>query len=263
MTQPAHVTVYTMTYNQRQKVLRLAEDLAAQDYPAGHLELVALDDGSTDGTSDALEDVQRALPYTLKVLRRAHQGDYLSALRWNECVATASAGSTVLIQVDDVRVRPDFVARHVTWHAGPDLVLVTGAKFEGDAETWDLNSCRRAHLAGSDGRSARTEHWTAVWGSSLSYSRRLLDILTVGEFDRPFDTRMSGWGFQEVEFAFRAAQAGARLVYDPAVGVFHQNHTPVHDQGRGIDHAVEKARGEQRNQSYVLAKHGLARMPRW
>jgi hypothetical protein len=42
-----------MTFNQRAKVLRLACDLARRRYPADRLELVVLDDGGTDGTSDS------------------------------------------------------------------------------------------------------------------------------------------------------------------------------------------------------------------
>jgi hypothetical protein len=50
---------------------------------------------------------------------------------------------------------------------------VTGAKFEGDRETWDPASCRRARLAGADGSARELTAWTAVWGASLSYPRAL------------------------------------------------------------------------------------------
>jgi hypothetical protein len=84
-------------------VLRLADDLARQRYPTGRFELVVLDDGGTDGTSDALYLVAPELPYDLRVLRREREGDYLSAKRWNECIAAAAPTRQVLIQVDDVR----------------------------------------------------------------------------------------------------------------------------------------------------------------
>lgn len=264
MSGPPSVTVFTITYNQRSKVLALAEDLAAQDYPPEQFELVVLDDGGTDGTTRALADVRSDLPYRLKLLTRPHEAHYLNAKRWNECVAAASAMHDIFIQVDDVRVRPDFITRHVDWHTEPDrLTVVAGAKFEGEHETWDLASCRRALLAGPDGSAGEDVPWTAAWGVSLSYQRTLLNAIWQEPFERPFDERMTGWGFHEVDFACRAVQAGARVVYDPAVGVFHQNHSPVHDRGRGIDHADEKARGEQQNEKYLLAKHDLAALPRW
>ncbi|MCX4763829.1 glycosyltransferase [Streptomyces sp. NBC_01275] len=263
MTDHPLVTVFTMTYNQRDKILALADDLAAQDWPAARLHFTVLDDGGSDGTADALEEAARKLPYRIDVLRRVHEADYLSAQRWNECIAASHPETDVFVQVDDVRLRPDFLQRHAAWHGEAGLALVTGSKFEGDEPTWDLETCRRAHLAAADGQARETDLWTAFWGASLSYSRELVSLLSTDEHDRPFDSRMTGWGFHEVEFACRAAQAGARLVYDPAVGVFHQNHTPVNDRGRGIDHARQKDAGAAKNEQYLLTKHGLDALPRW
>lgn len=255
------VTVLTMTYNQLPKVMHLVEDLTRQTYPAALLEFVVLDDGGTDGTADALRTLAGELPYQLTVLRREHEADYLSARRWNECIIAASSRE-VLVQVDDVRVRQDFIERHVAWHTSGVLSLVTGAKFEGDQETWDLATCRRAHLS-PDGTAQEISAWTAAWGASLSYRRELVDAVWCDPFDRPFDERMTGWGFHEVEFAYRAVRAGARVIYDPAVGVFHQNHTPSNDLGRGLDHSALQLLSTERNQAYVARKHGLAALPRW
>jgi hypothetical protein len=72
---------------------------------------------------------------------------------------------------------------------------------------------------------------------------------------------MTGWGFHEIEFAYRAVRAGARIVYDPAAGVFHQNHTPRNDRGRGIDHDRHKALSGARNEEYVQSKDGLTALP--
>ncbi len=259
MSELPRITVFTITYNQREKVVALTSDLAGQSYPTDRFEVVVLDDGGTDGTADAL-NARTDLPYRLTVLSRPREAAYLSGRRWNECIA-AAPDADVLVQVDDVRVRPDFVARHAAWHTGGPT-MVTGAKFEGDEETWDLASCRRAHLAGPGGE-ARTTIWTAVWGASLSYPRTLVETLRHEPHERPYDERMVGWGFHEVELAYRAAAAGARIVYDPAVGVFHQNHTPGNDQGRGIDHARAASTGSVRNEAYLLTKHGLASLPRW
>jgi glycosyltransferase involved in cell wall biosynthesis len=259
------VTVFTITYDQRERLRALLEDLAGQDYPLSELEVVVLDDGSTDGTQGVLRQWRHDAPYRLVCLHRAHDGDYLNAQRWNECIEAASPRSQVLIQLDDVRVRPDLVSRHAQWHAhgASRPYVVTGAKFEGDVETWDLGSCARAHLGAPGGRARINTTWTAVWGASLSYPRALVEALRREPHERPFDERMTGWGFHEVEFAYRAARAGATIVYDPTVGVFHSNHTPTADGGRAIDHARLKQDGAAQNESYVLAKHGLRELPRW
>lgn len=257
------VTVFTMTYNQRAKALLLMRDLAVQSYPPQRFELVVLDDGGTDGTTEAVQELAAEVPYSVTIRRRTHEADYLNAKRWNECIAAASPDTSVFIQVDDVRVRPDFIAQHVKWHLEPNHNLVAGAKFEGDSETWDLASCRRAHLAGEDGQASAITAWTAAWGASLSYTRGLVQTVWEDPYDRPFDERMVGWGFHEVELAGRMAGAGATVIYDPAAGVFHQNHTPQNDRGRGIDHTRQVEAASARNEQYVREKHGLARLPRW
>lgn len=256
------VTIFTITYNQRDKVLKLIACLAEQTVPPEQFELVVLDDGSFDGTAEAVRKAATGVPYRLTLIAETHQADYLSAKRWNQCIAAASPESAVFVQVDDVLVRSDFVARHADWHAKPGLRVVTGSKFEGRAETWALDTCRRAHLAGPGG-AAEGVPWTAAFGASLSYPRELVEKVSAHPLERPFDEGMTGWGFHEVEFSYRARQAGAVLVYDPAVGVFHQNHGPVTDAGRGIDHAEQKARGAASNERYLRDKHGLTELPRW
>jgi glycosyltransferase involved in cell wall biosynthesis len=258
----SRVSVVTMSYNQREKLLCLAEDLGRQDYDLDLVELVAIDDGSSDATTDALRRLAGRLPYRVQALRRERAGDYLSALRWNDAIAHADRRTHVFVQVDDVRVRPDFIRRHVAWHAD-GLRLVTGSKFEANEVTWDLSTCRRARLAAPGASAATIQTWTACWGASLSYTRRLVELVSDSEHDRPYDERMTGWGHQEVEFAYRCHLAGAQLVYDPAVGVFHQNHGPVNDAGRGLDHARAKADADMRNSAYVRQKHGLDALPRW
>jgi len=263
MTEAPFVSVYVMTYNQREKVVDLARDLAVQDHPADRFEFVVLVDGSTDGTAEALDDLVDRLPYRLVVLRREHEADYLCSKRRNECVAAADPGTDVFVHVDDIRVRPDFVRLHAEHHAAGDLKIVTGAQSTGDELNWDFEKCQRRHLAGPNSEARATHHWMAMWGCSYSYPRRLSDLLNDGEFDRPFDERMTDWGGHESEFAYRAYSAGAELVYDPAVGVFHQDHTETRDAARGLDYEERVRAGSEKNMAYIVAKHGLAELDRW
>ncbi len=257
------LTVFTITYNQRDKVLDLMQDLAKQTYPFKLFELVVLDDGGADSTFDAVREEGRGVPYAVTALHRDHEADYMSAKRWNECIAAADSATDVFVQVDDVRLRPDFLQQHIKWHARQEAYLVTGAKFESDYETWNLASCRRAHLASADGAARIVPAWTAAWGASLSYRRSLVQKVTQPPHDCPYDERMVGWGFHEVELAYRMVRAGAKVVYDPAAGVFHQNHTVQSERRRGIERTDAVRDGALKNVDYVCGKHGLTSLPRW
>ena len=255
------VTAFTITYNQRERVEATVADLMAQDYPRDRYEVVVLDDGSRDGTASALGGLAATAPVPLKVLACAHEAHYQSARRWNQCIAAAWPRSEVFVQVDDVRARPDFLRRHAAWHAGPKRVMVTGAKFEGDDETWELSSCQRGGLSPDGG--AVDVAFTAMWGASLSFSRAGVEAVMRPPHERPYDERMQGWGFHEVELALRMERAGARMVYDPGVGVFHRNHEPAGEARRELDREALVSRGSAANEAYLLRKHGLARLPRW
>jgi glycosyltransferase involved in cell wall biosynthesis len=261
------VSVYAITFNQCDRLEQTLASLFDQDYPAERYQIIVLDDGSADGTSRLLADLAATGPATGPVeligLRCEREGDYLSARRWNQCIAACSPRTDVLIQIDDVLVRPDFIRQHVKWHEGGGDFLVTGAKFEGDEETWDLASCRRGKLAGDGGAAATVEAFTAVWGASLSFSRRAVEKIYQEPHEIPYDQRMRGWGYHEVELACRMQAAGAKIVYDPAAGVFHQNHTAESEAGRGLDRQALVRDGMLENEAYLLRKHGLPSLPRW
>jgi glycosyltransferase involved in cell wall biosynthesis len=257
------VTVYTITYNQSEIVQRTVRGLFNQDYPSGQYEIVVLDDGSDDDTLSALKSLALQSPVPIKVLNCAHEADYLSARRWNQCIAAGSAHTEVFIQIDDVRLRPDFIRQHTKWHALETSFLVTGAKFEGQTETWDLNACQRAHLSGASGVAAQTQFFTAVWGASMSFSRRLMERVYQPPDELPYDERMSGWGFHEVEIACRMKKAGAQIIYDPAAGVFHQDHSPESEARRKLNRERLVNTGIRNNEQYLLRKHNLKELPRW
>lgn len=234
-----------------------------QDYPRDRYEIVVLNDGSEDDTGTTLEDLARQSPVPMLVLSYEHEADYLSARRWNQCIAAASEQTEVFIQIDDVRVRADFIGQHAKWHGKGDQHLVTGAKFEGQSETWELSACQRGRLAGADGAAAETEFFTAVWGASLSFPRTLMEKIYRPPYELPYDERMSGWGFHEVEFAYRMKKAGAKIIYDPAAGVFHQDHTAESEAQRGLLREKLLKEGIENNEHYLLRKHGLTELPRW
>lgn len=261
--QQPQVAVYTITYNQRDRVCATIEGLLSQDYPSDRYEVVVLDDGSTDDTRPSLRALARRSVVPVTILSCSHEADYLSAKRWNQCIRASSALTKVFIQVDDVNVRKDFIRQHVKWHRSDEQIVVTGAKFEGPTERWDLGTCRRARLAGPEGAASPTDCFSAVWGASLSFTRRLMQAAAQPPHELPYDERMTGWGFHEVEFAYRLQQAGGRIIYDPSAGVFHQDHTPETEWRRGLDRAEILEKGMERNRQYILSKHGLAQLPRW
>jgi glycosyltransferase involved in cell wall biosynthesis len=229
------VTALTITYRQPERAIVTVRSLLEQDYPTDRFEVIVLDDGSDDDTGARLVELMHRHPVATVLIGCRHERHYMSAARWNRCVVAGSDHTSVFVQVDDVVARPDLIREHVKWHADDTLRVVTGAKFEGAAPTFELTACRRAALA-VDGGPRRGIPASAVWGASLSYPAALCRAAGVGG---PYDEQMEGWGFHEVELALRFEAMGAELVYDPACGVFHLVHTAAEESYRGLDRAAE------------------------
>jgi glycosyltransferase involved in cell wall biosynthesis len=258
------VTAYTITYRQPDRLALTLRDLLAQDYPLDRFEIVVLDDGSGDETQDVLAARRSASPVPLRVLSVEHERDYHSSRRWNQCIAAASPATAVFVQFDDVRLRPDFLRRHVGWHLDGVRRLISGAKFEGPGAepVWRLDACRRRAVSPDGG--AAPCNYLAIWGASLSFGRELMASVVSAPHDNPYDERMTGWGWHEVELAYRMERAGAELVYDPAAGVYHQLHAPDRElRERRLDREAEVSRNGERNKGYFRAKHGLTTLPWW
>jgi hypothetical protein len=98
----------------------------------------------------------------------------------------------------------------------------------------------------------------------MSFRRELHDLVYRPPFENPYDERMTGWGWHEIELAYRMERAGAELVYDPAAGVYHQLHEAATEvTRRGFQRAEEVSRGSRLNELYVREKHGLDDLPWW
>ena len=94
----------------------------------------------------------------MRVLAVEHEADYLSARRFNDCIAEVSDDVEVLVHVEDAFVRPDFIWQHVKWHVLATESLVSGAMFEGDHETWDPAACERGRLFDATGQPVECDY---------------------------------------------------------------------------------------------------------
>lgn len=257
------VTVYNITYNQCDILRNVISRLFQQDYPPEYWQLVVFNDGSDDGTLELLNQQSTVSPVPMLILSEAHQSDYMSARRWNQCISHGIENSDVFIQLDDVLTHPDFIRQHVKWHMQAVDYLVTGSKFEGDHETWRLEACRRASLATKDGGANEISFYKAVWGASLSFRKTLMERVFHPPFECPYDERMVGWGYHEIELALRMHNVGGRIIYDPAAGVYHQDHTPESERKRGFNREKLIEAGSSFNLEYIRRKHQITDLERW
>lgn len=113
------VSVIIPSYNQRIYVVEAIESVLCQSHP--QIEIIVVDDGSTDGTRDALEEYRGKI----QIIHQANAG--ISAAR-NTGIKQATGQYICLLDQDDLFL-PDKIARQLAvFHERTDVGLVhTGA----------------------------------------------------------------------------------------------------------------------------------------
>jgi glycosyltransferase involved in cell wall biosynthesis len=104
---PITISVFTTTYNRVEKLARAFRSLINQTEL--NFEWVVLDDGSTDGTREKIEEWKASAPFKIVTVSRANKGRTRSL---NEAFKLASG--TLLYQLDSDDELPPYAISHVT-----------------------------------------------------------------------------------------------------------------------------------------------------
>ncbi|MGW2997331.1 glycosyltransferase, partial [Streptomyces sp. NPDC001193] len=191
------VTVLVPAYNERECIANTLNSLAASDYP---IEVIVIDDGSTDGTADIVEEMD--LPF-VRLIRKVNGGKP-SAL--NAGVAAASHDIIVMMDGDTV-FEPSTVRELVQPFGDPGIGAVAG----------------NAKVGNRDSLIGAWQHIEYVLGHNLD--RRMYDMLgviptipgAVGAFRREALQRVGGMSddtlAEDTDITIAVLCDGWRIVY--------------------------------------------------
>jgi GT2 family glycosyltransferase len=115
------VSVVIPTLNRGPSVRRVVDSLIADTGGAPPFEVIVVDDGSTDGSVEAMSNWR--LPVPLRVLAQRHGGPAIA----RNAGADAARGSVILFLDDDVETRPGTLAAHAALHSGGERLIGLGA----------------------------------------------------------------------------------------------------------------------------------------
>jgi Glycosyl transferase family 2 len=211
------VTVAILAHDRRDALAVTLHKVAALDYPADRLEVIVVDNASTDGTAEMVRD---CFPH----VRLIETGENLGIAGWNRAFATGR-GDWFLVLDDDCYVEGDALRR----------ALVAAGRFGADlVSTWVDSS--------EPGQSFSAMFPTGVlafWGCCALVSRRALE--RVGGFDPAIFV----W-VHETEWMLRFLDAGLRHLYLPEVRAVHMKPLPAM--------TVPTQRGQLHNLAYTAAR---------
>ena len=127
------VAVVTPAYNEGKRIARTIESVMALDYPRGKLEMIVVDDCSTDDTYGAAVRAARRHP-NVQVLRNVRNG----GKRRSIVEAVRQTSAEIVVSIDsDVEVAPDALRHLVARFTRPEIAAVGGRVCVSNAdENW-------------------------------------------------------------------------------------------------------------------------------
>ncbi|MEM6796069.1 MAG: glycosyltransferase [Acidobacteriota bacterium] len=219
-------SVLIPTFNRRRDLLRTLAAYEAQRPATLGFEVVVIDDGSRDGTAEALA-AYRSRRFPLRFRSQRNAGP---ARARNRGLDLARA-PRILITGDDIEPKPDLLARHLEAHrrAGEEQVAIVGLTRWPKPSAEEPVTATMRHVDGpgaqqfsyryfEDGAEYDFRHF---YTSNISLRRSLIDREPAG-----FATAFPAAAFEDAELGHRLAYHGMRILYcQSAVAEHHHVYT--------------------------------------
>lgn len=212
-------TVLLATYDRCETLLRCLEHLAASDVEARNLQVIVVDDGSTDGAAEAATDAFAGIFGELVVRRQANAGP---AAARNAGIADAAAPITLFIN-DDTLLATGAVAAHLATHvAHPNSMVLGTFDFVPEFASTPLGAMLTQtphlfpHPLFEDG-----DELVADLAATCNIS-----VPTEAAQAVSFDPRFT-FAAEDVDFGLRLQEAGYVLRHCAAASAHHDHHLTV------------------------------------
>jgi glycosyltransferase involved in cell wall biosynthesis len=212
------VSVVIPTHNRLEELRKVVDAVQGQARPPGtELEIVIVDDGSSDGTSDWL--VERGRGSDFRVFRQPNSGP---ARARNLGVEKAS-GEIILFLGDDTEPQPAWLVAHLEQHrlfGGKRPLAVLG--YTSFASDLDSPFQRYINEYGAQFGYQLIDGpcdvpFNFFYTSNISISRD--ELVRLGGFREDFPA--AAW--EDIELAYRAVQDGLKIRYEPKARTIHHH----------------------------------------
>ena len=212
------------TFNRREVLRKCLQALDQQDCSSAY-EVILVDDASTDGTLEIVEEFKETLSFPVTLLRQAKKGP---AAARNLGIRNCS-GNIILIMGDDIIATPGLVKEHISWHN--TNYPQTNAAVLGFA-TWSPHIKVTPFMRWLEKRGWQFPYgeikgkveieWKYLMTPNISFKRRFLI-----ENHLFFNERFPAAALEDYEFGFRFFTKGGKLFYNPDAIGYHWHQTSL------------------------------------
>lgn len=214
------VTIAVATYNRAGLLRQTLERLVRQQYPAGHYEILVVDNNSSDDTAAVVASFAPHRPAP-RYVHEPRQG--LSCAR-NRAIAEARASEVIVFADDDVLVEPNWLTTLTApfWMEHGSQIGAIGGEvipvFTAELPRWISDWHGPLALRPDTGPLGPRQN---PMGASLAIARSA--IAKVGLFDETLGRNgRSLMGGEETEFLQRLRRSGFEIWFVPAAKALHQ-----------------------------------------
>lgn len=239
-----YFSIVIPTYD-RTKLLKLVlESFFAQNFEKKDYEIIIVDDGGKESTEKMIKKLKPTcnLKYIYwprkKIACKFNYSEY--AKFYNRAGLTRniginySLGKVLLFNDDDTLVGGNCLKKHNEYHKKYNDMIVRGFRmrlpdtFKATKENTNNFDDLYKKAKPEETLKTRTkncrlydlneEGWKRVISSNLSLKKESLKKIGLFNNDSPF------WGYEDVEFGYRAKIAGLKLMWDDNIKIFHMPH---------------------------------------
>jgi glycosyltransferase involved in cell wall biosynthesis len=206
-------------YNGDRYIAEALDSALAQGYP--NVEVIVVDDGSTDNTQQILQPYLSRIPY----LRQDNQG--VAAAR-NRGIEAAQGEFIALLDQDDFFLPDKLASQVAVFEANPNIGLVNSGWRLIDAEGNPISEIEPWHTLPD----LTLETWltrTPILPSALMFRREAWE--KVGGFNSRFN------GVDDVDFVWRLALAGYEAMWLPQITVNYRQHSYTVSEQKAVERA--------------------------
>ena len=230
----ALISVIIPTFNKSEVLSKTLTALNEQSGINDDFEVIVIDDGSTDDTSEIVKKSKKTASYPLSLIKQKNAGP---ATARNVGILKAK-GKIILIINDDTVPSNVMVSRHVFFHRQhpqKNYGLLGYVTWHPDLETtpfmyWLEHGGPYFSFFEIEGKEAG---WERLWTCNVSFKKELL--VDAGLFDTSFPD--AAW--EDIELGYRLSLKKLKLLYDPKAMGYHYHPTSLESIKRKM-----KANGE-------------------
>ena len=216
----AEISVIIPTFDRIDSLLRCLAALQKQTMEQARIEIIVVDDGSTDGTRDRLQ------PFISNGSVRCSFQPNFGPARARNVGIRAATGKVLLFIGDDIMATPRLLEEHLSYHtrfADEPLAVVGFTDWSTNLEITPLMKYPGIDQFGYHRIRQRNVDpqnlpFNFFYTSNVSISRRFLienDLF----FDEDFAFAMG----EDGELAYRMQKRGLRIVYNPRALAYHEH----------------------------------------